>query len=118
MSRPRILSNPAVRYHGKPCKFGHTERYRSTKTCVECTRTLKAALYQKNGRRSRTKNFPDRPKLCGNGCSPTPHPPESFYKTKYGTLSTDCKTCLKAYKAEMWRIKYKTLGKPIESVLT
>ncbi len=29
------------RYHGKPCKYGHTERYTNSRGCVECPRTRK-----------------------------------------------------------------------------
>lgn len=29
------------RYNGKPCKYGHTERYTNSRGCVECPRTRK-----------------------------------------------------------------------------
>lgn len=63
----------------------------------------------------RTQNHPDRPKLCP-ACGEI-KPPSEFYVTKYGTLYTDCKACLKAYKAEMWREKYKSLGRKTDSVI-
>ena len=64
----------------------------------------------------RTKNHADRSKKCGT-CG-YPKEPDEYYKTKYGTLYTDCKACLKEYKAQMWRDKYsKTLGKEPNSVV-
>jgi len=70
----------------------------------------------------RTKNHPDRPKLCPI-CGEI-KPPSEFYLSPYGTLRTDCKPCHSAYKKDMWHAKHKemrkqkTLGKPLENVLT
>lgn len=110
----------AKTYIGSPCKKGHTLRYVSTCHCVECSSAQMRERTRKqreaNGVVRRIKNFGDQPKLCP-ACD-TVKPPEDYYKTRFGTLFTDCKACLKIYRAEMWRTKYKkSLGKSIEAVL-
>lgn len=117
MPRPFVSANPRKRYHGKPCKHGHTERWKSNSACVECERERikKRALLRE--RIPRAKNTPDKPKLCGYGCSPYEKPPSEFYLNKMGTLSTYCKACYKIYHADMWKNKYSRLGRKASDVL-
>lgn len=124
MARPRILINPALRYHGKPCKLGHTERYRSNNNCVECLRVQAASRRPKTGpgvQKSQVKNHPDRPKLCPQ-CNTVKEPSE-YWLSRSGTLTTYCKECSKETMRIMRKLKYnenrrmKKLGKPINSVI-
>jgi len=126
MARPRILINPALRYHGKPCKLGHTERYRSNNNCVECLRVQAASRRPRTGpgvRPSQVKNFPDRPKLCPD-CNQVKQP-EEYSRTRHGTLTTNCKECVKETMRIMRALKYnenrrmkRALGKSLATVLT
>ena len=115
-----VAVSKSLTYHGRPCDEGHTERYTSNNHCIVCNsfagKKRRAALRKLMGPTIRIKNFGDRPKLCPS-CKTVKEPSE-FYKTRFGTLFTDCKDCRRIYVAEMWRTKYKKgLGKPLASVV-
>ena len=108
-------------YHGKPCKQGHTKRYRSNQTCIECSRVYaaeKAKTRPSRAKSPRKLNLPDRPKEC-RYCEQI-KPPEAFYVTVLGYLTSYCRPCRienEISRQKVKRLLAKTLGKPLENVL-
>lgn len=40
--RPELTATNPNHYHGKPCLYGHTLRYRKGNSCIECRKACKA----------------------------------------------------------------------------
>lgn len=83
-------------YHGAPCrKAGHTERYKSSRTCVVCTREQKRRRYAKDekyrkARKEKNKKYywENREKCLNYARSPHVRQNAAVFRRKYRNQTT------------------------------